>query len=240
MASTTDWPCSTCPIRDVSFCAAVLGALQQESRITTRPEWQSFRAARPNEIILVRQEPSEYVHVLCEGWAFRYLHLTDGRRQILRFLLAGDLFAAVSFFVDRLPFSVRALTPIRLTRYRREAIKGMLFTNPALSSVLSAICVEEDKDAGELLLALGQRSADERIAYLFLHLIKRIELRCVIRAQCYPFPLRQQDIAGITGVTPVHVSRVLSSFHRRGICKLSGGVLEVTDFAELERIGSVK
>ena len=98
----------------------------------------------------------------------------------------------------------------------------------------------EEKDAGELLLALGQRSADERIAYLFLHLIKRIKSRGVIRAQRYPFPLRQQDIAGITGVTPVHVSRVLGNLHRRGICRLSGGILEVADPAELERIGSVK
>jgi len=236
----TDWPCSICPVRDAGFCAAVLGMHRQETRLRTRPDWQSFREVHPNEIVLVRQEPSEYVHVLCEGWAFHYLHLTDGRRQILRFLLAGDLFAAISFFVERLPFSVRALTQIRLSRFKREAVKEMLNTNPALSQVLSATCVEENTDAGELLLALGQRSADERIAYLFLHLIKRIKSRGVIRAQRYPFPLRQQDIAGITGVTPVHVSRVLGNLHRRGICRLSGGILEVADPAELERIGSVK
>jgi CRP/FNR family transcriptional regulator len=87
---------------------------------------------------------------------------------------------------------------------------------------------------------LGQRSAEERIAQLLLHLMQRIAARNVIREQRYPLPLRQQHIADAVGLTPVHVSRVLSLFRERGLLELSEGVLQVFNLPELERIGSLR
>jgi CRP/FNR family transcriptional regulator len=84
-----------------------------------------------------------------------------------------------------------------------------------------------------------QRSAEERIAYLFLHLTQRIAARSVIREQRYPFPLRRQHIADAVGLTAVHVSRVLSLFRERGLVELSDGVLKVFNLPELQRIGSL-
>ena len=82
-------------------------------------------------------------------------------------------------------------------------------------------------------------SAEERIAYLLLHLTQRIAARSVIRDQRYPFPLRQQHIADAVGLTPVHVSRVFGLFRDRGIAELSDGVLQVFNLRELEHIGSL-
>jgi CRP-like cAMP-binding protein len=87
---------------------------------------------------------------------------------------------------------------------------------------------------------LGQRSAEERIAQLLLHLMQRIAARNVIREQRYPFPLRQQHIADAVGLTPVHVSRILSLFRERRLLELSEGFLKVINLPELERIGSLR
>jgi CRP-like cAMP-binding protein len=99
--------------------------------------------------------------------------------------------------------------------------------------------VVEVEAAERMQTALGQYSAEERIAYLLLHLTRRIAARSVTREQRYPFPLRQQHIADAVGLTPVHVSRVLSLFRDRGIVGLSDGILQVFHPHELERIGSL-
>jgi CRP/FNR family transcriptional regulator len=39
------------------------------------------------------------------------------------------------------------------------------------------------------------------------------------------------------GLTPVHVSRVISLFRDRGLIEFSGGILQVHNRVELERIG---
>jgi len=108
-----------------------------------------------------------------------------------------------------------------------------------MTAALAKSSAAEAYNADGLMIALGQRSAEERIAYLFLHLIQRISTRSVIRDQRYRLPLRQQHIADAVGLTPVHVSRVISLFRDRGLIEFSGGVLQVLNLPELSRIGSL-
>ncbi len=165
------------------------------------------------------------------------MQLPDGRRQILNFVLPGDPFSASSVFEERPHFSVNALTDIQIIGHRRADLQARLATNPRILTALATSCAAEAKAADETLTSLGQCSAEERIAQLLLHLMRRIAVRNVIREQRYPFPLRQQHIADAVGLTPVHVSRVLSLFRERHLLDLSDGILKVFDLPELERIG---
>ena len=230
----------TCPLRDSGFCGALLGTHSSEARLGAQPLWQDFRQVRANESIIARGDLSEYVYVLCDGWAFRYNQLSDGRRQILNILLAGDLFSAITVFEDKLNFFVRTLTEVRISLFKRAEVKTRLAVNPAISAALTRSCIAQNNDIDELLTAVGQCSAEERLAYLFLHLMKRIAARSVIREQRYRFPLRQQNIAETVGLTPVHVSRIVGLFRDRGIIDMSGGFLTVLNLAELERISLLR
>ena len=124
---------------------------------------------------------------------------------------------------------------MRALKFARGSPQALPFNRPL--PILSSLTRHE---ATELLTALGQRSAEERIAHLLLHMMPRIAAVNVIREQRYPFPLRQQHIADAVGLTPVHVSRVLSLFRDRRLVALSKGVLTVFNLPELERIGSLK
>lgn len=188
----------------------------------------------------VRSQVSSDVFVLCAGWAFCYFQLSDGRRQILKFLLPGDLFSPITVFNKTFHFSAKALTGVQVSGFSRSEIRARWATNPDVQWAIADACVTETHETTELVTALGQRSAEERIAHLLLHLMPRIAAVNVIREQRYPFPLRQQHIADTVGLTPVHVSRVLSHFRDRHIVALSEGVLTVFNSAELERIGSLK
>jgi hypothetical protein len=83
---------ATCPHRETGFCATLFGSAFEESKADQQPDWQHFVAARAGEQIASRNQVSNDVFVLSTGWAFRYFQLSDGRRQILKFLLpAGRL-----------------------------------------------------------------------------------------------------------------------------------------------------
>jgi CRP-like cAMP-binding protein len=232
-------PCVTCPHRDLGFCGALLEKRIEDSRSPQDANWQHYRTVTAGKQIAARNQASEDVFMLCSGWGFRFFQLPGGRRQILNFLLPGDLFSATSVFEHRFHFSVQALTAIQISGMRRAEIHSRLAANPGVLTALAKSCVAESVASDELMTALGQRSAEERIAYLFLHLTQRLAARSVIREQRYPFPLRQQHIADAVGLTPVHVSRVLSLFRERGTVELSEGVLQVFNLTELERIGSL-
>lgn len=232
--------CVTCPNRISGFCGALLGPPPEDPTADQKPGWQNFVSARAGKQLADRNQASGDVFMLCSGWAFRYFQLADGRRQILKFLLPGDLFSPVAIFEKTFLFSVKALTEVGVSGFARSAIHAKCTASPDVQSAIVNSCIAEARDTTELLTALGQRSAEERIAHLLLHLMPRIAARNVIRDQRYPFPLRQQHIADAVGLTPVHVSRIFRLLRDRHLLELSEGVLKILDLPELERIGALK
>jgi CRP-like cAMP-binding protein len=232
-------PCVTCPHHSLGICSALLQHSSKELNSRQQPEWQRFQTARASDRVVTQSEISEDVFVLCSGWAFRFFQLPNGRRQILNFLFPGDLFSPAAVFSERFKFSVKALTEIQFSGFRRAEIFAGHPVNTDISMALAKICSTEIEAADEMLTVLGQRSAEERIAYLFLRLMRRLAAQGVIREQRYRVPLRHQHIADAVGLTPVHVSRVLKHFRDRNVVELSDGTLKVFDLPELQRIGSL-
>lgn len=198
---------------------------------------QTFSIVNAGQTIAYRNEPSEDVIVLCYGWAANIVRLSDGRKQILAIPLSGDLISTKMVFADTLHFSAEALTDVRVSRINRSDLKARLFSQRVCIEGLAQICAAEAKAADDLIVDLGRRTADERIAHLILSLTERIEKRSVIQERRYPFPLRQQDIADVLGLTPEHVSRVITKFRNAGLFEFSGGILQVHDLDALRRTG---
>src|SRR5262249_22623762 len=129
-------PCASCPRSSVGFCDAVLGRGERADS-SQSARWQEHRVVPAGRQIIGRSQTSPEVFVLCHGWGFRFLQLTDGRRQILGFLLAGDLFSAGSVFEERLPFSVKALTDVQITTMGRAELQSRVMANPVALTTLS-------------------------------------------------------------------------------------------------------
>jgi CRP-like cAMP-binding protein len=53
--------------------------------------------------------------------------------------------------------------------------------------------------------------------------------------QTMEFPLRQRHIADATGLTPVHVSKVLGEFQRAGLIEIGERLLTIVNETELRR-----
>ena len=186
-----------------------------------------------------RGDPSNDVIVICSGWAFRYNQLSDGRRQILSVLLPGDVIATSALFQAPLDFSVQALTDVRYSRVSRDKVRER-FPGPEFLGLISRLLIAERRDADDQLVDLGQRLAEERIAGLVLRLRARFLARNEVEDESFPFPLRQQHIADITGLTSVHVSRVIGHLRKSGLIHIANGRVTLGDLAELQRIGDMR
>ncbi len=234
-------PCVACPNSGSGFCGAVLrNAEKIGSASSETPDWQHHLFIPAGKLVSTPNRPVPDVYVLCNGWGIRFLQLPNGRRQIVSFLLPGDLFSASSVFEERFHFSVKALTAIQVSAMKRKEVQSRAAANPAVVTAVANFCCAESEAADRMMAALGHYSAEERIAYLFLYLMKRISALNVIRDHCYPFPLRQQHIADAVGLTPVHVSRILGIFRERRTAELSNGVLQVFNLPELQRLGALQ
>lgn len=148
------WPCVTCPNRSSGFCGALLGKHTDDGP-PQQPGWQSYSGGRAGEQLVMRQQPAEKIFMLCNGWAFRFFQLANGRRQILNFLLPGDLVSAVPVFEERPLFSVQALTEVRLSGFLRSEVQMRFAMNSEVSNALARSCVNAINDADALLTVLA-------------------------------------------------------------------------------------
>lgn len=229
-------PCAACAVRDSNMC----GALMEHRRLAAWGQVHLVHeVVRARQTIYRRGERTEDAIVICDGWAFRFVQLPDGRRQILSLLLPGDYVTALAPFQDSFDFSVQALTDARYCRISRRDIRARLAREPDLFAELAEFLIAEKREADEQLFDLGKRMADERIAGLILRVMDRLQARSEIRDQSFQFPLRQQHIADITGLTPVHVSRVIGTFRKRGLLDIAGGVVTIRNLSELRRVGGL-
>jgi CRP-like cAMP-binding protein len=200
------------------------------------PAHQRTRAVRARHVIYRAGDPLEGVPVIVDGWAACISRLSNGRRQILNFLLPGDMVCANAVFTGRLSFFVEAITAVRCFAYDRHDFLGAMASEPGAFNALIRTFLSEKSQADELVTDLGCRSAPERIARLILHLLRRLELRGQVIDGACAVPLRQQHMADTTGLTSVYVNRVLRSFRADGLLELSGGRLRVLDLAALRRV----
>lgn len=176
--------------------------------------------------------------MICNGWAATVSRLSDGRRQILSFVLPGTLVSTSAVFADSFNFYVEAVTAVRYCYYDRAYLNERLAADPSLIRAMAKTCLFEKEQAEELATNLGRRRAEERIAHLFLNLSRRLKLRGLVRDDSFELPLRQQHIADATGVTPVHANRMLRSLRKDGLIAMRNGILKITDFAGLHRLAN--
>jgi CRP-like cAMP-binding protein len=109
-----------------------------------------------------------------------------------------------------------------------------------LQGILACACAAEQRDLEERAVNLGRRMAEERVCHLILGLANRITGYRVRANYPYTFPLLQQHVADLTGLTSVHVSRVLTQLRNAGVMDVSRGFVTITNVAELREIAQLR
>jgi CRP/FNR family transcriptional regulator, anaerobic regulatory protein len=238
--------CAACHAHELNWCQ-VVSALQNDPAQTEPIHIvQSSHTVPARRIICREQDLHDAVPIICTGWAASVVTLSDGSRQILSFLLPGDLVSTALLFAPRSHCLVEAITEVRFRTFNRTDLRAVLFKHPDLFDKLSKSWIEEKNRADQLIIDLGRRTADERIARLILSLAERLAKRGMaahaddMTVVEMDFPLRQHHIADATGLTPVHVSKVLSEFRRRGLIKISDRTLTIVDPAGFRRIANMR
>src|SRR5258707_14618066 len=112
--------------------------------------------------------------VLTQGMAFLYRLLPDGKRQILTFMIPGDIFGLHAFLLRVMDHSIGTLVPTRLAAISRATVFDLFEHHPRIGAALWWSALQEEAINRERIVALGRRSARGRVAYLLCELVWRL------------------------------------------------------------------
>lgn len=201
---------------------------------------EGFRATTltvPAGGVLVREtETHTRLFTLYSGWAFRYKTLSDGRRQILNFLLPGDLVGLQQEFGEASSHGIEALTDCSLCVFQNDSLWAVFREYPRLGYDITWLSAHEEGHVDDNLLTAGRRNATERVAMLLMHLYRRLDRIGLAEDGTVAFPLTQQHIADALGLSLVHTNKTLRRLAVLGLHELQGGRLRLRNTRALARI----
>ena len=169
-----------------------------------------------------------------------YAILENGRRQILHFALPGAVLGLESVGDATASYGIQALTVVVVCEIPRKALAPLSKARPEIAMRLAWMIGRDRSLSLEHMISLGQHSARERVTRLLLELFVRSRARwpsCGI--EDLPVPLTQEHIADATGLTGVHVNRVLRRLRQDGILEFHYRRLKILDPDRLLEIAGV-
>lgn len=226
----TSVQCGDCKVRSLSVCAALedseLGHLEALA--------ENIRFAE-KETILLQGDPAGSVYNVTQGTIRLYRLLSDGRRQIVGFLLPGD-FLGLSL-ADHYAFSADAIEPVGVCRFSRTGFVHLVEAKPVLLRRLYEVATHELTLAQDHMLLLGRRTAEEKVA-VFLVAFRRRLRHLGASGITIPLPMTRQDIADYLGLTLETVSRVISKLARDRLILVVPGGIRVLESERLETLAA--
>jgi CRP-like cAMP-binding protein len=228
--------CSTCSVRRF--------ALYKDIPLDSLSWLQGMRSGQyrlsPKQSLYTEGNLSREVFTLFSGMALVFRILPEGKRQILRILLPGDFLGFQVDLDQPMDHSVIAASECVFCVFPKENIRRMIREIPELTMRMMELQSESVIDCHDWIASIGQKTAIQRVAQLFLMVYLRIRERGAVQDSSVIFPLTQHDIADAVGVTPVHVSRVASELRKEQIADCKQGRLYVYNLQQLADIASVK
>lgn len=179
----------------------------------------------------------DYVYLFIRGMGCRYKLLPSGERQILGFLIPGDLCDIQFLALNPPDHSVALLSDSQLVKISSRRIHELLADCPRIDRALALAASLDFAILREWLLNVGQRNALEKLAHIFCEMQIRLEsVGQVEEDGSVELPVNQLTLADTTGLTPVHVNRTLQRLRSEGLIRLCHRRLLILDFERLAAV----
>jgi CRP-like cAMP-binding protein len=162
-----------------------------------------------NAFVARERETTTHSCLLVSGFAMRHKILGNGSRQILAIHMKGDLVDLQNSFLGVADHSVQVLTDAEVAMIPRDAVKEIAFARPRVGMAMWFDTLVDASVFREWIANVGRRDAHTRIAHLLCEFSLRLKVAGLGEATDYELPMTQEHIADCTGLTPVHVNRML-------------------------------
>jgi CRP-like cAMP-binding protein len=179
----------------------------------------------PHEVLFREGDEAAFLLSVRSGQIKLTTSMADGRQQILRIAVAGQLLGIETFKGQRYPFTAETLTDVIACKISHSDLRQILEMNPTVSLRLIESLSQQLDQAESLIRDLGLKTSLEKVSGFLLSLIPQ---RGKPDAEL-PLRLSRREIAEMLGLTEETVSRIMADFARKKIIDSGKGFIRILD-----------
>jgi len=180
-------------------------------------------------------EPLRAVYAIRSGSVKSYVLTNDGRVQITGFHITGEVLGLGALVANQYMSEARALETTMVCEVPIDVLEAYSEEVPSIRQQMLKIMSQEILDNQELMLLLGKKNADERLATFLLSLSRRFQRRSYSSTQ-FNLSMSRSDIGNYLGMAEETVCRVFTRFQEDGLLTTERRQVQLLD---QDRLNSV-
>ena len=193
------------------------------------------RILKRGQILYRAGEAFTCVYAIRSGSVKTYISTDDGRLQITGFHIAGELLGLNAMDEKRYNCEAMALETTSVCEISLECFEELVRKIPSVHYQMLKIMSKEIKHNQELMLLLGKKNAEERLATYLLALSRRFAMRNYSATQ-FNLSMSRGDIGDYLGIAEETVCRLFTRFQDEGLITSERRLIVLND---LKRLSSV-
>ena len=206
--------CQSCDVRHKGMCGAL-----NANELMDFAKFTRLVKISAGDVLLQEQGPIRSYANVMRGVLKLTKTMADGRQQIVGLQFAPDFVGRLH--QDESPVRVEACSDVDVCSITRNALRKMLEENPALEAKLLHQALREIDQGREWMLALGRKTAHEKVASFLMMMVRQIDPFAGGAVTAFDLPLTRAEIGDFLGLTIGTVSRELTRLRRVGVIQIS-------------------
>ena len=199
---------------------------------------QRRRPIRRGDPLFVTGDKFHSIYAVRSGSLKTSVLIEDGREQVTGFFLQGEIVGLDAIGTGEHTCTARALETTGVCEIPYDEIETLGVRIPSLPRQLLRIMSREMHHDQLLLLLLGKRSADERLAAFLFSLSQRFGLRGYSPNE-FNLSMSRNDIGNYLGLAVETVSRLFSRLQEDGILVVRSRHVQLRDIARLRALAGI-
>ena len=196
------------------------------------------RPIQRGDHLFVASDRFHSIYAVRSGSLKTYNLTEDGREQVTGFFLPGEIVGLDAIGEGTHTCSARALETTSVCEIPFEDLERLGERIPALIHQLLRIMSKEMHHDQVLLMLLGKRAAEERLAALLLNLSQRYGQRGYSSSE-FNLSMSRHDIANYLGLAVETVSRLFSRMQEDGMLAVRSRHVRLADIDKLRVLARV-
>lgn len=181
------------------------------------------------------QDKFKSLYVVRSGSFKTTISMSNGRDQVTGFYFPGEFIGLDAIHHDSYQSTAKALESSTVCELPYDSLQEVGNEMPQLQLQLLSRLSKELSGDKSLMLLLGKKTTDEKLATYLLSLSKRFKERGFSATE-FQLSMSRGDIANHLGLAVETVSRVLSRFQDDGLISLAGKEIELINMAKLQSL----
>jgi CRP/FNR family transcriptional regulator len=193
------------------------------------------RPLKKGELLFHQGQEFDSVYAVRTGTLKTYNITNSGEEQITGFYCPSELVGLSGIDNNRYPVSAKALETTTVCEIPFSHLEQLSSQIPSLKHQLFKLMSRKICDDQQMMVLLGKKNADEKVASFLMNLSHRFKKRGY-SATAFRLAMSRGEIGNYLGLAVETVSRVMTRFQKSGLIDVDGKEIAIVDLEEMQKL----